>query len=207
MNAFFWVAAIFTVLGINISNIVRFWSSASFGERSVLILGLASGAVLLWVDLRVWRRNRAKHYKTPEKVNEYMLRLLKRGGSFAIFANNLSWIRTSPPVRAFLEEQARAGKDVRILVPRHNETTRELRHAGVHILTYSSLSYEPEARFTLLNPKEPGSSLLAIGRGTFPDFYIEEYSDAGHSRVISVVRDLLHIVERVSQREDTDTDH
>ena len=90
---------------------------------------------------------------------------------------------------------------MRIYVPRHTELTRELAAEGVRIVTYESLAYQPEARFTLLNPNEPGSSLLAIGRGTRPEFYIEEYSEAMHSRVISVTRDLLNMVERLGERE------
>ena len=136
-------------------------------------------------------------------VNAYMLTLLKRGGSFAIFANSLSWIRGSPAIQAFLEQQARGGKEIRIFVPRHNDITRALAAEGVRVTTYSALRYEPEARFTLLNPNEPGSSLLAIGKGTFPHFYIEEFADATHSRVISVVRDLLHLVDRIGERDNT----
>jgi hypothetical protein len=127
-----------------------------------------------------------------------MLHLLRRGGSLAIFANHLSWISGCEAIREYLVEQAESGKEIRIFVPRENNVTNELAAAGAQIVTYESLDYEPEARFTLLNPQEPGSSLLAIGRGVFPKFYVEEFSDQTHARVISVVRDLLQVVERVN---------
>jgi hypothetical protein len=203
MRAFFWVASIFTVLGVSIGNMFTFWSSGSPWEKFGFTAGLLAGLVILVIDTRIWWKSRAKRYKTPEAVNKYLLNLLQRGGSLAIFANNLSWIQASPKIKSWLESQAKEGKDIRIIVPKHNELTLQLAAAGVDILAYPNLEYEPESRFTLLNPNEPGSSLLAIGKGVFPNFYIDEFTDSTHARVISVVRDLLNIAERAGNRANT----
>jgi hypothetical protein len=52
------------------------------------------------------------------------------------------------------------------------------------------IQYELESSFTLLYPGEPGSSVSAIGKGAFPNFFIEELSDDPHVRLIAVVRNL-----------------
>src|SRR5439155_3802972 len=104
-------------------------------------------------------------------------------------------------IKAWLQTQAQNGKSIRITVPTHNELTEQLSESGVKILTYPNLQYEPESRFTLLNPTEPGSSLLAIGKGVFPYFYIDEFTDSSHARVISVVRDLLNVAERAGNND------
>lgn len=200
MRFFFLIASICTILGVSIKNVLEFWKLSSFGGKLVLLLAAAASIVIAVLDLQNWWRNRAKRHKSELSINNYLLRLLQRGGSVSVFANHLSWIRSSPSIRNLLVQQARAGRDVRIYVPHNFDLTRELSAEGVRIITYESLEYEPEARFTLLNPNEPGSSLLAIGQGTLPDFFIEEFSDATHSRVISVARDLLQIVERISAR-------
>ena len=105
-------------------------------------------------------------------------------------------------VRAFLGSEAEHGRNICLYVPRHNDLTTELATKGVAVRTYEALGYQPSARFTLLNPDEPGSSLLAIGKGAFPNFYIDEYTDQSHPRVIAVARGLLKILEKVGNRVD-----
>ncbi len=200
MRFFFWIASICTIFGVSVRNALEFWQLSSFGGKLALLLAAAASLVIAVLDLQSWWRNRAKRYKSEQSINEYLLRLLERGGSVSVFANHLSWVRSSPSIRNLLIQQARAGRDVRIYVPHNTDLTRELSAKGVRVISYESLEYEPEARFTLLNPNEPGSSLLAIGKGTLPDFFIEEFSDATHSRVISVARDLLQIVERIGEK-------
>lgn len=197
-----WLTSFLTIMGVSISNLVLFWGSASFWIKLVFIAALVAAVVLAVIDIQTWLSDKAKHHKNERSVNKYMLDLLKRGGSASIFANNLSWIRKAPEVRELLKSQARHGSNVRIFVPRHNDLTRSLATDGVEVKTYSSLNYEPSARFTLLNPDEPGSSLLAIGKGAFPEFYTEEFTDKTHSRVLAVARDLLNILDRVSDRDD-----
>jgi len=102
MRAFFWAASIFTIFGVTIRNLVQFWESSLSFERILLVLALVAAIVLAALDLRAWWKNRAKRYKTEESVNKYMLRLLERGGSAAIFANHLSWVRKSPSIRELL---------------------------------------------------------------------------------------------------------
>ena len=199
MRAIIWLASIFTILGVSTTNLFQTWESSSITWRIFLLLTVIAALGLFISDLQTWWKNRPKGYKKAQAVNKYMLRLLKRGGSMSIFANHLSWIRGSPAIRDLLVQYARNSKDVRIYVPRHNELTRALSQEGVRILTYESIDCQPEARFTLLNPDEPGSSLLAIGKGTFPKFYVEEFPDITHSRVISVARDLLHIIDRLKE--------
>ena len=177
MKSVAWLVSVVTILGVSVNNIVTFWRLASFFVKSLFIAALIATVILAIMDIRAWWQGRAKHYRNEKSVNNYMLRLLKRAGSATIFANNLSWIRNAPAIRAFLGAQAANGRDICIVVPRHNDLTKELAAEGVRIKTYSSLNYEPSARFTLLNPDEPGSSLLAVGKGTFPHFYIEEFSD------------------------------
>jgi len=198
MKSLAWLASVLTILGVNISNIVTFWSMASFWVRFFFVASLI--ATLFWLvsDCVSWWRGRARHHREEKSVNRYMLKLLQRGGSAKIFANNLSWIRDAPEVLNFLKSAPSMGRDIRTFVPKLNDLTSELAANGVIIKTYSWLGYEPSARFTLLNPDEPGSSLLAIGKGAFPDFYIEEFSDSSHSRVLAVARDLLNILERVN---------
>jgi len=110
-----------------------------------------------------------------------MMTLLKRGGAAYIFACNLSWVTTE--IRQFLIEQVRNHQVIRFYVPQHNDLTRELMQRGVQVTTYEGLGYHPEARFTLINPDEPGSSLLAVGKGTKPRFFIEEFTDTDHARM------------------------
>jgi hypothetical protein len=162
---------------------------------------MISASAFFVYDVWSWWKNQPKKYKCEKDVNRYMFNLIRRGGSAWIFANNLSWVKNAPDVRNLLKNQAKACRDIRVYVPRQNDITRDLAAAGVKITTYDSLAYEPEARFTLLNPKEPGSSLLAIGKGVFPNFYIEEFPDATHSRAISVARDLFQIIEKVHCRD------
>jgi hypothetical protein len=198
MKSATWLISVATILGVSISNLVKFWADASFWVRFFFIIALCAAVVLAVLDAHTWWKGRATRYKTEEAVNKYMLKLLKRAGSVSIFANNLSWIRRAPEIREYLKAQAGAGRRICIFVPKHNDLTQEMAAEGVTIKTYPGLAYEPSARFTLLNPDEPGSSLLAIGKGTFPNFYIEEFSDQTHSRVLSVTRDLLKIMEKVS---------
>ncbi len=202
MKAGTWLTAVATILGVSINNILRFWGESGFWVRFFFVVALLAGIILAVIDIQTWWKNRAKRHKSEKSVNDYLFRLLKRGGSATIFANHLSWVRNAPKVREFLRTEAGQGRDIRVFVPLHNDLTRELSNEGVRVKTYQSLEYEPESRFTLLNPGEPGSSVLAIGKGAFPNFYIEELSDDSHARVIAVVRDLLRILERVSDRED-----
>ena len=95
-------------------------------------------------------------------------------------------------------EHVKTNKVLKLYVPRHNEITRELVQAGVRVITYDHLRYSPEARFTLLNPDEPGSSILAVGKGSVPKFIIEEFTDVEHARMISIARDLFRILDSVS---------
>jgi hypothetical protein len=201
MKSLVWLVSAATILGVSISNIVTFWSSSSFWLKFFFIAALAATVILAVIDIRGWWKGRVKCHRNEKSVNEYMLKLLNRGGSVKIFANNLSWVRDAHEVRAFLESAAGNGRDIRIFVPKLNDLTTELAANGVMIHTYSNLNYEPSARFTLLNPDEPGSSLLAIGKGTFPHFYIEEFSDQTHSRVLAVARDLLNILERLNEND------
>jgi hypothetical protein len=203
MRALFWLSAVFAILGVSLRDLIDSWASYPAWTKLLLLFSILFSAFFLWCDAREWWKGRPKRYKTSKAINEYMLKLFQRGGSAWIFANHLSWINDSLPIRNFLAKQAKACKDIRIYVPRHNDITRRLADAGVRIITYESLGYEPEARFTLLNPGEPGSSLLAIGKGAIPNFYIEEFPDLTHSRAISVARDLFQIIERVNQCEHT----
>jgi hypothetical protein len=120
--------------------------------------------------------------------------LLARGGTAYIFANNLTWV--DQEVRNFIKTHA-TRKIIRIYVPRENQITDSLKRYGVQVISYSRLNHIPEARFTLLNPDEPGSSILAVGKGAIPNFVIEEFTDAEHARLISIARDLFAILDRV----------
>jgi len=200
MRVLVWIVSIFTILGISVSNVVSFWRLSPSWGRLVLVIGVSAAIVIAVHDLWSWRKERPKHHKNETSINKYLLKLLQRGGSVSIFANHLSWIRSSRQIQNLLIQQAQAGRNIRIYVPTHNDVTRQLARHGVNIITYESLRHEPEARFTLLNPDEPGSSLLAIGKGALPNFYIEEFPDLTHSRVISVARDLLNIIERARDR-------
>jgi hypothetical protein len=202
MKGFAWLASLFTILGVSAHTLVHFWADSSFGIRFFFIVGLLAIPVIAAVDIQTWWRSRAKHHKTALSVEKYMLKLLQRGGSAAIFANNLSWITGASEIRSFLKSEATHGRKICLYVPHHNDLTTHLAKEGVAVKTYDSLDYEPSARFTLLNPDEPGSSLLAIGKGTFPNFYIDEYTDQSHARVIAVARDLLKILEKVGNRVD-----
>jgi hypothetical protein len=197
-----WLGLFATIIGVNISNLVKFWNEASFWVRFFSVAALVAIVLLAARDIAQWWNSGLKHHKNVESVNRYMLELLKRGGSATIFAKNLSWVQGAPELRAFLESEAQQGRDICIFVPQLNALTAELATSGVKIKTYSTLDYDPGARFTLLNPGEAGSSLLAIGKGTFPNFYTEEFTDQTHSRVIAVVRDLLNILEKVRDEAD-----
>lgn len=200
MRTFTWLCSILTIFGVTIGNIVNFWNQASFWVKFFLVVGLIATLVLAVVDITAWWKRRSKRYKSEAKINAYILKLLRRGGSGHIFANNLSWIRNSPEIRNFLRTAAAEGRNYCIYVPRHNDLTKQLEGEGVQIRTYEDLEYQPSARFTILNPSEHGSALMAIGRGSVPNFYIEEYTDDEHARVLAVARDLLNIVERVHAR-------
>src|SRR5207244_3722111 len=129
-----------------------FWEKASFWMRFFFMAVLFAALALAVIDIQAWWKGRAKRHKDEQSVNKYMLKFLKRGGSLAIFANNLSWIRNAPKIHEFLRSEAGHGRDICICVPRHNDLTRELATVGVKIKTYTGLDYEPGARFTLLNP-------------------------------------------------------
>jgi hypothetical protein len=192
-----WVVSFATILGISISNALQFWHESTELRKSLLIVVLLGAGVMAVVDIVTWLRSRPRRYKDEHSINKYMMRLLKRGGSASIFAHNLTWVNES--IQKFLVDHAKAGKVVKIYVPRHNVVTKQLQKSGVHIIPYSELDYIPEARFTVVNPNEPGSSLLAVGKGAVPSFYIDEYTDSSHSRVISIARDLFNILDRVAQ--------
>ena len=200
MRALFWLSAIFTIVGLDLRDLIDHWASYPIWVKLLLILSVLSALTFLVYDIWCLWRNQPKKYGCEKDVNRYMYNLIRRGGSAWIFANNLSWVKNAPEVRNLLKNRAKACKDIRIFVPRQNDITRDLARPGVRITTYESLAYEPEARFTLLNPKEPGF-LLAIGKGAFPNFYIEEFPDATHSRAISVARDLFQIIEKVYCRD------
>jgi len=200
MKALTWLASFLTIIGVNVSNLINFWADATFWTRFFFVAALLASLALAVAEIGNWWKTKAKRHKNAKSVNKYMLKLLKRGGSAAIFANNLTWVSGAPAIRELLTSEAAAGRDICLFVPRLNALTAELAANGMKVNTYEGLGYDPSARFTLLNPDEPGSSLLAIGTGIFPNFYIEEFSDATHSRVIAVVRDLLNILERVNDR-------
>jgi hypothetical protein len=199
MRGFYWLSAYLGLLGVSITSLVEFWGKAGFWMKDLLLIGAIAAGVLAILDFLEWRRNLPRCYETPEAVNEYMLKLFRRGGSMSVYANSFAWLNSSGELRHFLVSEAKQGRQVCLIAPHHSEITRNLSAAGVKVLTYESVQHEPEARFTLLNPDEPGSSLLAIGKGSFPRFYIEEFSDSTHSRVLSVARDLLHIIEKLNK--------
>lgn len=198
MKAITWLAAFLTIVGVNVGNVIHFWEDSTFWVRFFFIASLGACLVLGIIEFRAWWTTKPKRHRNAESVNKYMLKLLKRGGSAAIFANNLTWVTGAPKVRDLLTSEASNGRDICLYVPHLTPVTQDLADNGVKVKTYENLHYEPTARFTLLNPDEPGSSLLAIGKGTFPNFYIEEFSDLGHARVIAVVRDLLSIIDRLN---------
>jgi hypothetical protein len=199
MRSFTWLVSIAGLLGISLLNAVEFWNQSSPWRKLLLLIAILATCALAYLDVVSWVRNRTKIYKSEDEINVYMRNLLQRGGSANIFACNLSWV--TPNVRAFMIEHARCNKILKLYVPRHNKITRDLASKGVHVITYENLGYTPEARFTLLNPDEPGSSLLAIGKGTVPRFVIEEFTDNEHARMISIARDLFHILDRAAQDE------
>jgi hypothetical protein len=201
MRALFWLSAVFAILGVSLRELVDLWSTYPVWTKLLLLLAVLFAIFFLCYDVWQWLNAKPKRYKTSKAINEYMFELFQRGGSTWIFANHLAWINESPAIRSVLAKQAKARKDIRIYVPKHNDITRNLAAVGVRIITYESLGYEPEARFTLLNPGEPGSSLLAIGKGAIPNFYIEEFADSTHSRAISVARDLFQMIETVNRCE------
>jgi len=198
MKSVAWLGSFATILGVSISNMVHFWSDSSFVVKLFFIFVLLGAVCIGIVDIHTWWTSRAKLHKDSQSANAYMLKLLKRGGAAALFANNLSWVREAPEINEYLKSQANHGRDICLFVPEHNDLTMQLAEGGVKVRTYPALDYEPSARFTLLNPNEAGSSLLAVGSGIFPKFYIEEFSDQSHPRVIAVARDLLRILEKVS---------
>lgn len=200
MRTFSWIVSITGLMGISIFNALDTWNQASAGRKWILASAIAATAVILVVDVTSWWKNRQRKYETEEEINEYMQALLRRGGSANIFACNLTWVTQG--VREFMVNQARGNRVLKLYVPRHNAITRDLAANGVRVITYESLGYEPEARFTLVNPEEPGSSLLAVGKGTVPNFIIEEFTDRDHARMISITRDLFHILDRVTDEEE-----
>jgi hypothetical protein len=199
MRSFTWVVSMAGVFGISLLNVVEFWHQSPQWRQLLLAVAILAACGLAYVDVVSWLRNRKKMYKTEEEINNYMRGLLKRGGSANIFACNLSWV--TPDVEGFLMDRAKSNKVLKLYVPRHNDVTRQLASKGIRIVTYTDLDYTPEVRFTLLNPEEPGSSILAIGKGTVPKFVIEEFTDVDNARMISIARDLFRILDRVTRHE------
>ena len=197
-RAITWLASFATILGVSIANAVGFWSGSSDWRKLFLIVVVAGTLIWGWIDFREWLQKRPKRYKSQARINVYMCNLLSRGGTAYIFAHNLTWVDDS--VREFIAGHA-ANRLIRLYVPSRNQITNILEQYGAQIVTYSSLNYAPEARFTLLNPHEPGSSLLAVGKGAVPYFFIEEFTDAGHARVISIARDLFAILDRLDENQ------
>lgn len=191
-----WLASLFTIVGISISNAVEFWQTSSEVRKFLLIIVLVGALVMALVDVVFWFRSKPKRYKSEAAINQYMISLFQRGGSASIFANNLSWVTTE--VLSCVGKLARDRKKViKVYVPKQNSVTEQLQKVGVQVKTYPGLNYVPEARFTLVNPTEPGSSILAIGKGTLPNFYIDEYYDQTQARIISMARDLFNILEKI----------
>jgi hypothetical protein len=189
-----WLASFATILGISIANAVEFWQKSSPWRQMLLVLAIGGAIIWAIADLLLWFRRRPQRYKTEAQINSYMRKLLARGGTAYIFANNLTWVDEG--VSNFIETHA-ARKIIRIYVPKENQITARLRNYGAQVVIYSRLGYIPEARFTLLNPDEPGSSILAVGKGAVPNFFIDEFTDAEHARFISIARDLFAILDKV----------
>jgi hypothetical protein len=106
MKSLAWLVSAATILGVSINNTVTFWSTASFWVKFFFVAALIAAVILAVIDIWSWWQGRAKHHKNERSMNQYMLKLLKRGGSAKIFANNLSWIRNAPEVRTFLQSAA-----------------------------------------------------------------------------------------------------
>lgn len=213
----FWTfVAIFVItFGITVSGVIGIWWFDTPPEKLLYLryfVGLTIGEVCLGVvslfyDLFGIRRKGTEEPKEPEgqlfetdeQINQFLKKFIAKGSTADIFSSKLSWVAGDKSVKDFLIEHVSKGNEICVYMPKLNATARGLQQAGVKVVTYGALDFEPTCRFTLINRDIAGSRVLAVGSGVKPQFRIREFTDREHPKVVAMARDLSTILREVSE--------
>jgi hypothetical protein len=136
-------------------------------------------------------------FKSTKEINDYMYDWISKGGRVVIFTRDMSWA-SDPRIKELLYHKA-AREELSICVPKKIPLTNELQKHGAQILSYESLGYIPQSRFTIIN-KDRMDANLAVGHRIKDDHVVEEFSIGAHP-FFSVANDLVEIITRITADE------
>jgi hypothetical protein len=175
-----------------------YFSSAQPSSLVKVLLWLLI-ALALWVIGREWHwyfghRPREYALQSPSIV-AYLCTWLSSGGRAAVFSRDLSWVTNGSQAETILRRKAANGELV-VFVGRRTPLIAALAAEGASIHDYSSLDFNPTARFTIVDLGRAGAR-MAIGLTKEGKHVIWEY-DADDHAIMALAADLVALAERTN---------
>jgi hypothetical protein len=165
---------------------------------TVIIAGLVIFFfVSLFLDYRDFSRQKPRTFK-PEsyEIKNYLLNWISKGGHAVVFTRDMSWANDDR-IKNMLLTKAR-NSELSVILPKQMALTEELERSGAQIISYESLNYTPQSRFTLIN-KGRMDSQVAFGRRIKDQHVIEEFANGEHP-VFALANDLVEILNHIQKK-------
>lgn len=163
-----------------------------FGKSALVFFSLAFFVLAFFLELRSAFRKKSIPVADKKRIRDFMFKWISSGERVAIFSRDLSWV-DDEKIKELLFSKASAG-ELCICVPRETDLTRELRHVGAEIYTYSHIDHVPQSRFTIVNFGR-GGSRVAVGNRHGNFHVIEEFSANDHP-AFYMANDLVMLVKK-----------
>jgi hypothetical protein len=171
-----------------------------FSNWQTGLLAAATLALITDVGLAIWeysRRPERRFRPGPRqktRIRDFMFDWIGSAGRVAIFTRDLTWVDEADQELMQLLQQKARRSELTVVLPEHTGLTRDLESTGAKIVTYPTLDYTIQSRFTLVNVgragarvavghSDDGAHIIRIAGSDDPSFYLAE--------------DLVEIVKRV----------
>jgi hypothetical protein len=158
------------------------------------LLGLIVLALILTIidAISYWKTRPRRFRLNSHRIKNYMVKWLSSGGRSAVFSRDLSW--ADKEVDDLLQKKAQKGELI-IFAGRRTDMLAGLVNLGAEVYDYSSLNFEPRARFTIVDYGKEGAR-LAIGFPEDSTHVIYEYGPRSQAMMALAV-DLVSLARSV----------
>lgn len=171
------------------SYIIPFFSEAFFGTLTPVIkkiIEIISDRRRISVEAKVLNGEAA--------INKYILEFFDRASTVEIVSHDASWIESSVDVQKEIKRLVKKSKTVDIWVGKKVNGSK-FKNLGMNVKNYNSVTYKPNARFTIINRGRAGAEQLAISTGTNKEHEIYIFNNSDHPYMIALAKDILYLLE------------
>jgi hypothetical protein len=153
---------------------------------AVVVFGIAAIK-----DIIDERKKLPKKYKSKDKINNYMFKMLKTSGACEICSRDASWIVDERINPLLIEKSSK--QELKIYVHTKTDEVNALAECGAEVIEYGKFGFEPFTRFTIVNSGNNASSYVAIGKQKPNEPHIIEELDSSHP-TFSMAKDLIQSI-------------